>query len=278
MPPRVSRELGRRTAEALLRVARQVEEQSSGSFRWVKTYAELEHCWQAGVTAGALHFEGAEPVDPEGDDLACWHKAGIRSVGPVWSRPNAFGNGVPLAYPASPDEGLGLTPEGKNLIKEAARLGMLVDLAHVNEKGFWDVAELAVTPLVSTHTGSHKLSQTARNLTDRQAKGVAETGGVIGITFAINDLRGTDKLDADITLDRVADHFAYFSDLIGPQHVAFGSDWDGTSVPSELESAENLPRLVERLSRRGFSNAELTGLCHGNWFRLLKRVWRGCAD
>lgn len=275
MPVKVSHDHGKRTAEALLAVARQVQEQSGGLFRWVKTHAELESAWKTGVMAGVLHFEGAEPVSPDLRDLGEWHRAGIRSLGPVWSRNNDFGHGVPLAFPATPDEGPGLTPAGKNLILEAARLGMLVDLAHLNEKGFWDVAELAVTPLVSTHTGSHKLSRTARNLTDRQIKAVGETGGVIGITFAVNDLRGNSTLDEDVSLDRVADHFVHIAELIGPQHVAFGSDWDGTLVPKALVSAENLPRLVERLLERGFSPDEMRGVCHGNWFRLLGRVWRG---
>ena len=115
-----------------------------------------------------LHFEGAEAIDPDLESLEHWYAAGLRSLGPVWSRPTAFGNGVPFIFPSSPDTGPGLTPAGHELIRRCAELGILVDLSHLNEAGFWDVARAQLGPLVASHSGAHALCQASRNLTDAQ--------------------------------------------------------------------------------------------------------------
>src|ERR687885_810159 len=119
-----------------------------------------------------LHIEGAEAIDPELEALELWYAAGLRSLGPVWSRPNAFGEGVPFAFPASPDTGPGLTRAGKALVRRCAELGIAVDLSHLNEAGFWDVARLDQGPLIASHSGAHALAAASRNLTDAQLDAV----------------------------------------------------------------------------------------------------------
>ena len=99
------------------------------------------------------------------------HAAGLRSLGPVWSRPNMFGHGVPFRCPSSPDTGPGLTDLGKALIGACNRLRILIDLSHLNERGFWDVAEISNAPLVATHSNAHAVSPHSRNLTDRAIGG-----------------------------------------------------------------------------------------------------------
>ncbi len=108
--------------------------------------------------------------------LETWYAAGLRSLGPVWSRPNAFGHGVPFISPSSPDTGPGLTEAGRALVGRCAELGILVDLSHLNEAGFWDVAALEPGPLVATHSAAHALCATSRNLTDAQLDAIGESG------------------------------------------------------------------------------------------------------
>lgn len=119
---------------------------------------EIETARSEGAIAAVLHLEGAEAIGPDMDLLHLLYAAGLRSVGPVWSRPNAFGHGVPFNFPASPDTGPGLSEAGRALVRECDRLGILVDLSHLNEAGFWDVAATSHRPLVATHSAAHALT------------------------------------------------------------------------------------------------------------------------
>jgi len=133
------------------------------------------------MLAPVLHIEGAEAIDPNFEFLDVLYEAGLRSLGPVWSRPNAFGHGVPFRCPSSPDTGPGLTDLGKELIGACNRLGILIDLSHLNERGFWDVAAISNAPLVATHSNAHALSPHSRNLIDSQLAAIRETGGIVGV-------------------------------------------------------------------------------------------------
>src|SRR3954452_8082478 len=139
-----------------------------GHLRGVRTIADLDAAREDGVLAAVLHHEGAEAIDPGLEALELWYAAGLRSLGPVWSRPNAFAHGVPFVFPSSPDTGPGLSSAGVALVQECASLGILVDLSHLNEAGFWDVARLGVGPLVASHSAAHALCAASRNLTDAQ--------------------------------------------------------------------------------------------------------------
>jgi membrane dipeptidase len=139
-----------------------------------------------------LHIEGAEAIDPNFEFLDVLYEAGLRSLGPVWSRPNAFGHGVPFRCPSSPDTGPGLTDLGKELIGACNRLGILIDLSHLNERGFWDVAAISNAPLVATHSNAHALSPHSRNLIDSQLAAIRETGGIVDVNFATSRLIQSD--------------------------------------------------------------------------------------
>jgi membrane dipeptidase len=139
--------------------------------------------------AAVLHLEGAEAIDPELEALEHWYAAGLRSLGPVWSRANAFGHGVPFIFPSSPDTGPGLTAAGHALVRRCAELGILVDLSHLNEQGFWDVARAEPGPLVASHSAAYGLAPTARNLTDAQLDAVGSSDGLVGIIFGCQFFR-----------------------------------------------------------------------------------------
>lgn len=241
----------------------------------VRSVDELEQCLADRTVAMIFHIEGAEAIDPNLDALHVLHAAGLRSIGIVWSRPNAFGHGVPFAFPSSPDTGPGLTDAGHNLVKTCNELGILVDLSHLNEKGFWDVADLSNRPLVATHSGVHELCNSSRNLTDEQMRAILDTNGVMGINFHVGFLREDGARDANTPINEIVRHIDYAVNLMGVDHVALGSDFDGATMPDELGDVTGLPRLIEALIQQGYTEAEVRKIAAENWVRVLKETWIG---
>jgi membrane dipeptidase len=247
----------------------------AGHVRVMRAAGDLDAALAHGVLAAVLHLEGAEAIDPGLEALELWHAAGLRSLGPVWSRENAFGHGVPFAFPASPDTGPGLTAAGRALVRRCAELGIAVDLSHLNEAGFWDVARLDCAPLVASHSAVHALSPQTRNLTDAQLDAIGASGGVVGIVFAVKFLRADGADEADTPLATLAAHARYVAERIGPEHVALGSDFDGATIPAELGDASGLPRVLDALRVAGFDERELRAIAWDNWRRVLERAWTG---
>src|ERR1700716_1419056 len=144
-----------------------IERESQDRVRVCRNVDDIQKGLEDGVLAPGLHIEGAEAIDQNFELLDVLYEAGLRSLGPVWSRSNAFGHGVPFRCPSSPDTGPGLTDLGKELIRTCNWLRIVIDLSHLNEKGFWDVAEISDAPLVATHSHRHALSPHSRHLTDK---------------------------------------------------------------------------------------------------------------
>jgi len=227
-----------------------------------------------GILAIILHFEGAEAIDADLDALEVFYQAGLRSLGIVWSRPNAFGHGVPFKFPHSPDTGPGLTAPGRDLIRACNRLGILLDLSHINEQGFWDVARLSAAPLVATHSAAHSLCPSTRNLTDKQLDAIKASEGMVGLTFELANLREDADDDPNTPLDVIVRHIDYLVEHVGIDGVGFGSDFDGgITVPQELGDVSGLPRLIATLREHGYDEADLRKLTHENWLRVLSLTW-----
>ena len=220
-----------------------------------------------------LHIEGAEAIDANFELLDVLHAAGLRSLGPVWSRPNAFGHGVPFRCPSSPDIGPGLTELGKALIGACNRLRILIDLSHLNERGFWDVAELSNAPLVATHSNAHAISPHSRNLTDRQLAAIRQSGGLVGVNFATAFLRPDGRHDKNTPVELIVRHIEHLLEHLGEDGVGFGSDFDGAMIPAELGDAAGLQILVQALRERGFDKRLIEKLCFRNWLGVLDRTW-----
>ena len=220
-----------------------------------------------------LHIEGCEMISPDLRELQGLYARGLRSLGPVWSRPNAFGTGIRFGWPSSNDVGPGLSTAGKNLIRKCNEMGILVDLSHLNYQGFMDVAQISTAPLVATHCGCHALCASARNLTDEQLRLIAESEGVVGCNFFTGDLRGDGRFDADMPLTRLAEHIEHLVEVMGDQHVALGSDFDGADMCEEMADAACLPALITLLRSRGWEEAALIRICHGNWLRVIEQTW-----
>ncbi|TFJ94206.1 dipeptidase [Lentibacillus salicampi] len=274
LPPPISQERALTFTNALAAKLFKLEAEANDQLKVVRTADELDYCLEQDIMAAIFHIEGAEAIDTDFDALHVLRQAGLRSLGIVWSRPNVYGEGVPFRYPSSPDTGAGLTCAGKALVRECNQLGIMVDNTHLNEKGFWDVAAITDAPLVATHSNAHALSPIARNLTDKQLAAIAESNGVVGINYAVNMLREDGGLGTDISLDEVVRHVAYIAERFGVEHVALGSDFDGTTVPDSLKDVTGLPKLIDRLKIHGFLDDELQKITHGNWARVLRDTWK----
>jgi membrane dipeptidase len=261
-------------ADATAAAGRLFALERAGVLRVARSIADVDAAaTDSGPPVAVLHLEGAEAIDPGLEALELWHAAGLRSIGPVWSRPNAFAHGVPLLAPSSPDIGPGLTDAGRALVRRCGELGVLVDLSHLNEAGFWDVARLDAGPLVASHSGVHAICASSRNLTDRQIDQIGASGGLVGIVFGPRFLRPDMSKDPDVSLSLIVEHARYIADRIGPQHVALGSDFDGTTMPRALGDARGLPTLLEEFSQAGFSAEEAAAIAWGNWRRVLAEWW-----
>jgi membrane dipeptidase len=234
----------------------------------------LDACLAGDALGVILHFEGAEPIDTDLEALELWYAAGLRSLGLVWSRPNAFGNGVPFRFPSSPDTGDGLTPAGIGLVRRCAELGIAVDVSHLNAAGFWDVARALDGPLIASHSGIHALCPFSRNLTDDQLDAIAAGGGLVGINFDVGALREDGGDDADTPVARIAEHARYVADHVGVDHVALGSDFDGATMPAAIGDASGLPAVLAALEAVGFEGDELDRIAWRNWRRVLAAAWR----
>jgi membrane dipeptidase len=274
LPPPLDPAYAQQMTVAVMARLFRLETESNGRLRVVRDAEELLSCLRAGIIAAALHFEGADALDPDLDALDVFYAAGLRSLGVVWSRPNAFADGVPFRFPGSPDTGPGLSDRGRELVRACNRLGVLLDLSHLNEKGFWEVAALTDVPLAVTHSAAHVLCASPRNLTDKQLDAVGESGGVVGVAFHVGNLRADGRPDADTPLGEIVRHIDYIAGRIGIDHVALGSDFDGAVIPLELGDVTGLPKLIEALRGAGYDDAALGKVTHGNWLRLLNETWK----
>ncbi|MFV1531126.1 MULTISPECIES: dipeptidase [unclassified Phaeobacter] len=248
--------------------------ESDGALKVCRTTEDIRDCLSTGMMAAVLHMEGAEAIDPDFHMLDLLYQAGLRSIGPVWSRPTRFGHGVPFRFPGSPDTGPGLTEDGKRLIRRCNDLGVMIDLSHLNEAGFWDVARLSAAPLVATHSNAHALTPHSRNLTDRQLHAIRDSDGMVGLNFAVAFLREDGRMDENTPIDRMLRHIDHLISQLGEDRVGFGSDFDGATVPREIRTVAGLPALRAALRHHGVNETLMKKLCHDNWLRVLDATWR----
>jgi membrane dipeptidase len=210
-----------------------------------------------------LGFEGGEFLDGDISSLRMFAKQGLRLLTLTWSERNSLGDGA-----AESGTRGGLTSLGKRVIKECADLGVIVDVSHLSEAGFWDVVDLSEEPFVASHSNCHALYPHPRNLTDDQIKAVTDSGGLVGITLNPEYLVG----EGDATIDMVCDHVMHAIEVAGEDHVGIGSDFDAFEGDSPLGGADQLPLLTAELLKRGVSGKTLQGILGGNWLRVIRAV------
>ncbi|NKX44756.1 dipeptidase [Roseicyclus persicicus] len=251
-----------------------MERAAPDAFRVCRTPAEIRAAMAAGAIAGVMHMEGAEAIGPDLDALYLFHEMGLRSLGPVWSRPTIFGHGVPMAFPGTPDTGPGLTDRGRDLVRLCDELGILIDLSHLNEKGFDDVAAVSSAPLVATHSNAHAICPSTRNLTDRQLHMIRERGGMVGLNFATFFLAPDGRSGPGLGWEVMLRHLDHLIEQAGEDHVGLGSDFDGCVVPDCIGDVTGVPALFDAMARHGYDAALIAKLARGNWLACLDRCLR----
>jgi membrane dipeptidase len=237
--------------------------------------AEVRKAMAKGKLGWITHIEGAEAIAPDLSNLEDLYARGLRSIGPVWSRPNAFAEGVPFRFPASPDTGNGLTEAGRELVRVCNQKRMLLDLSHMNERGFWDVARLSRAPLVATHSNAHALCASSRNLTNEQLLAIRDSRGLVGLNFATGFLREDGRWDSLTEATVLVRHLEHMIRFAGEDCVGLGSDFDGARIPSFIGSVTGLPKLVEAMQAAGFGVDLIDKITSLNWLRVLEETLGG---
>ncbi len=271
LPARVSQSAA--MSVVLEQAAILVELQKLGAVKICRTIDDLKTVLPDEPLAAILHLEGCEAIDENFQSLDALYAAGLRSLGPVWSRSNSFGHGVPFRYPSSPDVGEGLTELGFELVRRCNRMGILIDLSHLNERGFNDVAKTSTAPLVATHSNAHSLCAHARNLHDGQLEVIKASSGMVGMNFASAFLREDGRMLPDVAIEQMLRHLDYLINHLGEDGVGLGSDFDGATVPDVIGSSAGLQVLVEAMRQHGFGELLISKLCNSNWLNVLGRTW-----
>lgn len=240
----------------------------------IVTFVEdLEENIEAGVLSAIMHFEGAEMIDENFYALEMYHNAGLRSIGPVWSRSNIFAHGVPFGHDQSPDTGPGLTDRGRELVRACNLLGIMLDVSHLNEKGFWDLAGITTAPIVATHSNVWEICKSTRNLTDKQLDAIRDSDGMVGVNYNVPFFDPEARRDSNVPLGLLADHVDYLVERIGIDRVGFGSDYDGALMPDGLSDVSKQQNLIDELRTRGYDQEALEKLAYKNWIRVLSATW-----
>lgn len=271
LPELMTTEMAQPVALAMAGLLHWMERAAPDDFTVCRSAAAVRANFARGKIAAVMHMEGAEAIGADLDALYLFHDMGLRSIGPVWSRPTVFGHGVPFKFPGSPDTGPGLTDAGKDMIRLCNELGIMIDLSHMNQAGFEDVARLSKAPLVATHSNVHALSNSPRNLIDRQLDQIRDSSGMVGLNFSTGFLRADGMGSPDMGLDIMVRHVDYLIDKLGEDHVGLGSDFDGCTVPTPISDVTGVPNLFRALSDHGYDAPLLAKLAHGNWLNCLDR-------
>lgn len=226
-----------------------------------RTGAEAEAAFAAGKTAAFLSAEGAELLDCDLEKLRMAHRMGVRIVNITWNHPNVLSG----TNAEEPDRGL--SEQGRAFVKTMGELGMLVDVSHLSDPGFWDVMEITDRPVVATHSNSRAVFPHPRNLTDEQFTAIINTNGVAGLNMYAG------FLGDDPDLDTVVSHLEHFLSLGGEYNVSVGGDWDGiTSMPRGMNGIQDMEKLYEHLLRRNYSETLLEKVFYSNLMRVVNEV------
>jgi len=231
-----------------------------GALRLVRKAAEITDAQQAGEIAALLGIEGAHALEGNLDNVPIFARRGVRYIGLLHFTANEAG--FP-AFGKGRSDAAGLTSWGLDLVQSCEDNGVLVDLAHVNKQGFLDACRVARKPPIVSHTGVLGAFEHWRNIDDAQLRAVSDKGGVVGVIFCPRYIGGDG-------LDPVVKHLKHIVDVVGEEHAALGSDWDGFIVPTKpLKDPRGLPLLTDAMLAAGFTRSAVGKILHDNVMRVL---------
>jgi membrane dipeptidase len=271
---------------ALDQVARlYAETENSGRFAICKSFGEIQEARKSGKIVLLITMEGVEPLGADLNQLRVFYELGVRSIGLTHARSNAAGHGGVFAASGSSPEGL--TNFGRDVVRECERLGVIIDLAHVNPAGFEDILSNTTKPPIVSHTNGRRYYDIERNISDEQIKMVGQRRGVIGINSVLVSAKAEES-----TMDRYIDHIEHIANLIGVDGVGIGFDffefiyrqWPESrqkELAKKLTTPHFIPdlrnhsharNLTYRLIERGFSDEEIGKILRENWMRVFEEI------
>ncbi|UOF89425.1 dipeptidase [Fodinisporobacter ferrooxydans] len=228
----------------------------------VYQYKDILKIRQSGQTGGMLSIEGAQCLQGDIRMLHILYRLGVRAVGLTWNHANDIADGV------GEPRGAGLSKFGRAVVAEMNRLGMIVDVSHLSERGFWDVAEQSTKPFIASHSNCKAVFPHRRNLTDDQIHAIIAKSGTVGMTFVPDFIT-----DGPATVDDIIRHIDHVLSLGGQKSIAFGSDFDGiTETMVDLKRAKYFPILLEQIEKR-YGRDVLLDIAGRNLERVLHDVW-----
>jgi membrane dipeptidase len=278
-------ELGLRVAlDQVARLHAEVEN-AAERFAICKMFDEITRARAAKKIALLITMEGVEPLGEDIDLLRAFYELGLRSVGLTHARRNAAGSGGIFAPSGSPRDGL--TGFGRDIVRECERLGIIIDVAHINPKGFEDIVDLTTKPLIVSHTNARRFYDIERNISDEQIEIIGQRGGVIGVNAIL-----VSPNPQESTLDRYVDHIEHIAALIGIDGVGLGFDFCEhllqqlpASVREELAAKLTTPHFISELTNhsqthaltrkligRGFNDEQIQKILYRNWMRILQQL------
>jgi membrane dipeptidase len=230
-----------------------------------RSYKDILNAVSNHKIAALPSFEGGEPLSGDLGILRMFYRLGLRVITLTWNQRNEIADGAGEQRTKG-----GLTEFGVETIGEMNRLGMIVDVSHLSDAGFYDVIATTSTPVIASHSNARAVCDHRRNLTDDQIRALAKNGGVMGMCFSPHFI---DADERNQTLDRLLDHVDHVAQLVGCDHIGLGSDFDGLSgIPRGLEDATKMPQITMGLMRRGYSDEDIRMILGGNYLRVLERV------
>jgi membrane dipeptidase len=231
------------------------------------TAEDIRAAKRAGQVAALLSIEGGEAIEGDLGVLRMFYRLGVRAMGLTWNQRNDLADGV-----GEPDGKGGLSRLGVSVVQEMNRLGMLVDVSHLNQACFWSVVEHTRSPIIASHSNAHALCPHRRNLTDAQLRAVGRLGGVVGVVYAPSFVEESGLA----SLGRLVDHIDHIAGVAGIDHVGLGSDFDGYGVPPGatpvMRDPTELPLLTAELLRRGYTEEQVLKVLGGNFLRVIAEV------
>lgn len=257
--------------------------ESSDKLMICKSYSDIEEAYKSGKIGILLSFEGVEPLINDIYLLRIFYELGVRGVGLCWNRRNYAAEGVSYTY--KDKKGNGLSDFGISLIREAEKLGMFIDVSHLNDEGFWDVMKYATKPVIASHSNSRTICNIMRNLTDKQIKAIASKKGIIGMN-GVSIIVSND--DAQATIDTIIKHVDHISHLVGTKYIGIGLDlctrlWsygNNTIKIDEkhrisfdiLKNHTEIPIIIDSLLKKGYVEEDVVNIMGNNFMRVFKEV------
>lgn len=247
---------------------KEIEDGNSSEFEFAKTYDDIIRIVKAKKVCGLIGIEGGTAIGSNLDNINTFYDLGVRYIGLTWNNSNLIATSARDATERGKQGGL--TEFGIKVVQRMNETGMLIDVSHLSEAGFWDVIENTNSPVIASHSDCYSINPHYRNLTDEQIIAIGKNGGYIGVNFYDKFLHST---PSKATLETVIDHIDHITNLIGVNYIGIGSDFDGgITAPEGLTDVTYYPEITRRLVEKGYSPEDVRKILGENFLRVFKQV------